>query len=125
MALNSIAIPPDAARDQKARELAKTIGTWTRGTLTEPWGSFPAGTAYFVTPNGYRVNAVTCSCDDYRRFGHICKHVRAVVMADEQSAPKPRPAYADLFPSCAEPGCENDPESGERYCREHWVLDIF
>lgn len=124
MALRSIPIPPDAARDKKARELVPQVKTWHTGTLKRPWGAFEAGTAYFITRNGYRVNAVFCTCDDYKR-GHICKHIRAVVLSDAQKVTKPAPTYEALYPTCQEHGCDNDPEPKELYCWRHVLVDAF
>jgi hypothetical protein len=65
--------------------LVDQVKTWHTGTLNRPWGAFEAGTVYRITPNGHRCNSVFCSCDDYRR-GHICKHVRAVVIAEAEQS---------------------------------------
>ena len=88
-------IPADAARDARARALVPQVKLWHVVTLTRPHGSFPAGAVFRQTPNGYRVNAVVCECDDYKR-GHICKHIRAIVLA-EQPAPS---RYEALFARC-------------------------
>lgn len=124
MALSSILIPPDAARDAKARELLATeFHVWHLGELKQPWGSFEVGTGYFITRNGYTCNTVFCSCPDYKR-GHICKHVRCVVMADAQIVTKPK-RIEDLMPTCQQPRCQNDPaRAGERYCSNHWLMDF-
>jgi hypothetical protein len=87
MALNSIAIPADAARDAKAAELMKTAHLWHIVTLRKPFGSFKVGDSFLLTPNGYRCNTVACECQDYRR-GHICKHVRVAVKLDAQNTAK-------------------------------------
>lgn len=85
MALNRIPIQPDAARDAKARELAKTAHTWNVVTLKQDWGAFKKGDQALQTPNGYRVNAVWCECPDYATWGNICKHIRCVVLLDRQN----------------------------------------
>jgi hypothetical protein len=85
MALSSIMVPPDTKRDAKARELVTQVKTWHVGTLNQPWGAFEAGTVYRITRNGHRCNTVRCSCDDYRS-GHICKHVRALVLWEQEQA---------------------------------------
>jgi hypothetical protein len=101
MAVDRIAIPPDAARDARARELAKTAHTWPVVTLRKPWGRFKVGDRFRQTPNGYRCNAVACSCPDYAEWGNICKHVRAVVLLEQRGPIRPvRQRFADLFPSC-------------------------
>lgn len=125
MALNKIAVPPDPKRDAKARELVPQIKTWHTGTLKQPWGAFERGTAYFITLSGHRCNAVRCSCQDYQS-GHICKHVRAVVLSDAQKVTKPHMRYEDLLPVCQQSGCQNDPaRRGERYCDVHWLSEAY
>jgi hypothetical protein len=126
MAVHFIPIPPDPKRDARARELVKSMHTWSTGTLKQAWGSFERGTAYFITPCGYQVNAVFCSCPDYIRGGNICKHIRAVALKDrQQQAPKPRPTYENLHPTCQAKGCDSDPETRERFCWRHVVVDAF
>jgi hypothetical protein len=70
MAVSSIAVPPDTARDARARELAPLVGTWPRHTLKVAWGSLEAGTTFrrATGSNGarYLVNAVACECPDYQ-----------------------------------------------------------
>jgi hypothetical protein len=109
MAVASIAGPPDPKRDAKAALLAPLVGSWPKHTLKQAWGSFEAGTTFRRAPGShgerYLVNAVACQCADYQQFSHICKHVRAVVLFEQQqaatvAAPAPRKRYADLFPAC-------------------------
>jgi hypothetical protein len=110
MAVSSIAVPPDAKRDARARELVPLVGTWPRHTLKVGWGSFEAGTTFRRAPgsNGarYLVNAVACECPDYQQAGFICKHVRAIVLWEARPTAQPealapaRMYYADLFPAC-------------------------
>jgi hypothetical protein len=123
MAVSSIAVPPDARRDARARELVASVVTWPRHTLKVACGSFEAGTTFrrATGSNGarYLVNAVACECPDYQQAGHICKHVRAVVLFEAASAtPAPaRKSYVDLFPACAA-GCgELVERKGERCYR--------
>ena len=110
MAVQSIAIPPDPARDARAAALVGQVGTWPKHTLKVAWGAFPAGTvfrrAYGSNDARYLVNAVACECPDYQQAGMICKHVRAVVLFEQrqQPAPKERASYADLFAACSA-GC--------------------
>ena len=112
MAVSSIAVPPDPARDARARALVDQVPMWPRHTLKVAWGSFEAGTVFrrATGSNGarYLVNAVACECPDYQQAGSICKHVRAVVLFEQrqQRAPasKKRAAYADLFAACSA-GC--------------------
>jgi len=112
MAVSSIAVPPDPARDARAAALVDQVPTWPRYTLKVAWGSFSAGTVFRRArgSNGarYLVNAVACECPDYQEAGNVCKHVRAVVAweARQQPAPAPkkRAGYADLFAACAA-GC--------------------
>lgn len=85
MAVSSILIPPDQKRDAKARELVSRVKTWHVGTLNRPWGAFEAGTVYRITPSGWQCNAVYCRCPDYRG-GHICKHIRAIVLWEQEQA---------------------------------------
>lgn len=80
MALSTIPIPPDPKRDARARELMQTIHLWPVETLRRDWEAFKKGDQFFVTPNGYRVNAVACECPDYQLGENICKHVRAAAM---------------------------------------------
>lgn len=127
MAIQSISIPRDAARDARAKALVPQVKLWHTVTLKQPYGSFPRGAVFFQTPKGYRVNAVVCTCPDYANAGNICKHLRAVVLADQaKQTPKPKPAYADLFMSCKAKGCDNDPEhDGDGYCWRHVLTDAF
>lgn len=110
MAVASIAVPPDPRRDARAAQLADQVGIWPRHTLKVAHGAFPAGTVFrrATGSNGarYLVNAVACECPDYQQAGNICKHVRAVVLFErrQQSTPKRRASYADLFAACAA-GC--------------------
>jgi hypothetical protein len=119
MAVSSIAVPPDPARDARAVALVDQVPTWPRHTLKQPWGSFEAGTTFrrATGSNGARclVNAVACSCPDYQQHGHICKHVRAVVLFEARLAaedaeidrvlgPAPKSRYEALFPGCRDCG---------------------
>lgn len=124
MALNMIPIPPDASRDAKARDLLAEMHLWHTGTLKQQWGAFEPGTAYFITLSGHRCNAVFCSCPDYRR-GHICKHVRAVVMADAERTTRFVKRIEELIPTCKETGCQDDPEPRSEYCWRHLTADVF
>lgn len=108
MALASIVIPPDRARDMRAAALSKHVGEWPKYTLKVAWGDFEAGTIFrrAAGSNGerYLVNAVACQCVDYAERGNVCKHIRAVVRFEhDQAAARIRPLYqrfADLYPSC-------------------------
>ena len=122
MAVTSIAVPPDAKRDARARELVDQVPTWPKHTLKVAWGSFEAGTvfrrAYGSNGACYLVNAVACECPDYQQAGNICKHVRAVVLFEQQqaatvAAPAARPSYADLFPACP---CGDVADSRDGFC---------
>jgi hypothetical protein len=96
VALNRIPIQPDAARDAKARELAKTAHTWNVVTLKQDWGAFKKGDQARQTPNGYRVNAVFCECSDYATWGNVCKHIRAFCLWESEMArPGPQPRTAN------------------------------
>jgi len=107
MAVQSIAVPPDPARDARAAVLVDQVPTWPRHTLKVAWGSFEAGTTFRRATGSrgarYLVNAVARECPDYQQAGNICKHVRAVVLFEQrqQPAPKKRASYADLFAACA------------------------
>lgn len=127
MALNRIPITPDAARDAKARQLVKTAHTWPTITLKQPYGAFKVGDSFLVTPNGYRVNHVVCECPDYATWGNVCKHIRCVVMLDEQAITKPAPrkTYDDLVPSCDVVACNDEREPGQRFCYDHLTADVF
>jgi len=138
MALSSIPVPPDAKRDKRARELVDQVGSWPLFTLKQPYGSFPAGTVFRRAPSSrkpragerpvtYLVNSVACQCPDYEQGGHVCKHVRAVVLWEQAQArfdaqvervlgpaPKARPSYADIFPGCRDCGDLADGRDG--YC---------
>src|SRR4051812_19790412 len=107
MAVSSIAVPPDAKRDARARALVASVPTWPLWTLKQPWGSFEAGTvfrrAYGSNGERYLVNSVACECPDYQSAGNICKHIRAIVLWEARQqpatvpAPKARPTYDDLY----------------------------
>lgn len=126
MAVSSIAIPTDAARDKKAAELAKTAHTWPVVTLKRAHGSFEAGTRFRQTPNGYRVNAVACECKDYLVAGNICKHIRTIVLLEQRPAVREvKSRYAEVFGICDAKGCDEDRARGERYCDRHILVDCF
>src|SRR4051812_47527135 len=90
MSVSSIAVLPDPGRDARARELVDHVPTWPRHTLKVAWGSFAAGTVFRRAPGSkggrYLVNAIACECPDYQQSGNICKHVRAVVLWEQQLA---------------------------------------
>ena len=129
MALSQITIPPDPKRDGRARALAGYVATWPRVTLTQQWGSFEAGTtfrrAYGSKGARYLVNSVACQCPDYAERGHICKHIRAVTMWEQSQQPAPRKTIEQIWPTCAEPGCDEDPAPRSRFCEQHWLCDAF
>jgi hypothetical protein len=121
MAVASIAVPPDARRDARAAALADQVGSWPKHTLKVAWGSFEAGTTFRRATGShgerYLVNAVACQCPDYQQFGHICKHIRAVVLFEQQPAATvaaPRKGYAAIFPQCKSCGDLADTRDG--YC---------
>src|SRR4051812_17165624 len=107
-------IAPEPKRDAAAAALAQDVERWPFYTLKVAVGAFPAGTQFRRAPSSrgdgtrYLVNAVACECPDYQRAGNVCKHVRAIRLAErheyevEQAfadvAAKPRKTYADLFP---------------------------
>jgi hypothetical protein len=124
MAVASIAVPPDPARDARAAALAPSVGSWPRFTLKRPYGAFPAGTVFRRAPSSvgdgtrYLVNEVACSCPDYQHNGAICKHIRALVLFEQQqtaTVPTPRARYEDLFPACKS-GCGEVAEARDGYC---------
>jgi hypothetical protein len=133
MAVSSIAVPPDPASDARAAALVSSVATWPRFTLRRPWGSFAAGTVFRRAPSSmgndtrYLVNEVVCTCPDYQCNGAICKHIRALVLFEQQQAvPSPLARYEDLFPVCREPGCDDEPvREGEGRCRRHVLVDAF
>lgn len=90
MALASIPVPPDPARDERAAKLVDSVGSWPRFVLKEGWGSFEPGTTFRRAhgSNGarYLVNAVACQCPDYAEGGNICKHVRAYALWEDRQA---------------------------------------
>jgi len=103
MAIASIA-QPDTKRDAAAAQLVKTAHTWPVVTLKQAFGAFPAGTTFRAVPGSsgktYLANAVVCECPDYQRSHNVCKHVRALILA-QAPAPKPAPrkkTYSELFP---------------------------
>jgi hypothetical protein len=109
MAVSSIAVPPDPARDARALSLVDQVGSWPKHTLKVAWGAFEAGTVFrrAVGSNGkrYLVNAVACECPDYQQSANICKHIRALVLFEQQAptvapAPTRRASYEELFPAC-------------------------
>ena len=109
MAVSSIAVPPDAKRDARARELVAHVATWPLFTLKQPHGSFPVGSQFRQATGShgerYLANAVVCECCDYDR-GNVCKHIRAVVLweAGQEPAPAPRSRYEALFEGCLDCG---------------------
>jgi hypothetical protein len=130
MALASIPVPPDPARDDRAAKLVDSVGSWPLFTLNQPWGSFEAGTAFRRAPSSrdprvrYLVNSVACQCPDYADHHNVCKHVRALVLWEQRqeaatvapaSVPKPRPSYADLYPAC-KGGCGDVSDTRDGYC---------
>jgi hypothetical protein len=133
MALSSIPVPPDQKRDARALEFVDSVGSWPLFTLRQQWGSFEPGTVFRRAPSPkgggtwYLVNAVACQCPDYADWGHVCKHVRAVIIWEQQQAafdaevervqgpaPKKRLSYADLFPACK--GCDDLADGRDGYC---------
>lgn len=136
MAVQSIAVPPDAKRDARARALAPHVATWPVFTLKQPHGSFPVG-AQFRQATGshgerYLVNAVVCECCDYDR-GNVCKHIRAVVLWEAGQQPAPAPASRHtMHRPCLRKACGAilAPEWPYRYCDHCWerqrsVLDAM
>jgi hypothetical protein len=125
MAVSSIAVPPDPRRDARAAALVPSVATWPRFTLKRPYGAFRAGTVFRRAPSSvgdgthYLVNEVACSCPDYQHNGAICKHVRALVLFEQQAAtvaaPRLRAGYEDLFPACKS-GCGDLAEARDGYC---------
>ncbi len=115
MAVSSIAVPPDPARDARAAQLVLTA-PWPRVTLTRRQGAFPAGTVFYRVPSSkpdvrYVANGVCCTCPDAQQNDNVCKHIRAVVLfeASQQPAPAPKPRTAldrlnELYSPCAA-GC--------------------
>jgi hypothetical protein len=130
MAVSSIAVPPDPARDARASALVDQVATWPRHTLKVAWGSFSAGTTFRRATGSrgarYLVNAVACECPDYQQAGNICKHVRAVVAFEQRR--QPAPAFrrlAELTGGCEARGCPDDRERDERTCSRHVLVDAF
>ncbi len=142
MAVSSIAVPPDPARDARAAALVDRVPTWPRFTLKQPWGSFEAGTTFRRATGSkgerYLVNAVACECPDYQQAGNVCKHVRAVVLWEQRQRPairEVRGRYKALFPACRDCGdladgldnrcsrCASDREHEQRMDsrREHFA----
>lgn len=131
MALSQISIPADPKRDGRARALAPYVASWPKHTLKVAHGSFEAGTVFRRAPGShgekYLVNNVACQCPDYAEMGHICKHVRAIVLWEAQvSAPKRYlKLYEDMVPAeCDVRSCTDDAQPREagdtgRYCKRH------
>ena len=103
MAVCSIAVPPDPRATPAPLALVDRVPTWPRHTLKQPWGSFEAGTAFRRATGSsgarYLVNAVACSCPDYQQHGHICKHVRAVVLFEARQQPAVAPRRSAASPT--------------------------
>jgi hypothetical protein len=121
MALASIAVPADPKRDARARALVSKVKTWHVFTLKQPFGSFEAGSKFRQAKGShgerYLVNAVACQCPDYAQMGHICKHIRAVVLWEAKQAkpaPKPLSRYAQLYPKCHT--CPDLADTRDGYC---------
>jgi hypothetical protein len=92
-------IAPDPKRDAAAAQLAQTA-PWPRVTLNRPVGSFEPGAIFYRVPSSqpgvrYVANAVCCTCPDSQRGGHVCKHSRAVRLA-EQAEYEVEQAFADV-----------------------------
>jgi hypothetical protein len=124
MAVSSIAVPPDPKRDARAAALVASVPIWPRVTLKRPYGAFTAGTVFRRAPSSagdgtrYLVNDVVCNCPDYQHNGAICKHIRALVLFEQQraaTAPKPEARYEDLFPACKS-GCGDLAEARAGFC---------
>lgn len=125
MAVRSIPVPPDAKRDARAAELVSQVGGWPLFVLKQAWGSFKPGTVFRRAPSSkgggkwYLVNAVACQCPDYADWGHVCKHIRAVVLwgACQAAAqrPTPRLSYEALVPAC-KAGCGDVADTRDGYC---------
>lgn len=90
-----------------------------------------------------------CTCEGARRYP-ICSHQLAAREAahhdalaawldDQPASDEPAPApvqaqpaghtaplkrYEDLFPTCAQPGCDDDPEPGTRHCWRHLPVRV-
>ena len=137
MVVNTIAAPPEPRRDAAARKLLPFVKTWAIVTLRQAYGVFPAGTVLRAAPssnldeNGqpkrhYLANNLVCQCPDYELRGHVCKHVRAILLYEEslKAAPKPK-SYRDLFGVCDDKGCDEDRLPNERYCERHVLVDAF
>lgn len=126
MAVDSIAVPPDAKRDAAAAELLKTAHLWPVFTLKKPHGSFPAGTTFRRAPGSrgasYLVNSVACECPDYQRSSHICKHIRAMVLLEDRQRQAARPATNTTWRECQRKcGALVDPLAfNQRYCSGCW-----
>lgn len=115
MALSSIAVRPDAARDAKARLLAVEARHWSRYTLKVAAGAFAAGSVFRLAPvsepregapTHYRVNAVFCDCPDYATRGMVCKHIRAYLLAEtERRVRLANPANGYELDAITDPTC--------------------
>jgi len=127
MALSSIPVPPDPARDARAAALVDQVGSWPRFVLKEAWGSFEPGTTFRRAPSSrnpqvrYLVNSVACQCPDYADHHNVCKHVRAHALWEQRQAATaapasvPRKSYADLFPAC-KGGCGDVADTRDGFC---------
>jgi hypothetical protein len=91
-------VAPDAKRDAAAAVLAATAYAWPTVTLKQPFGAFPIGSRFYGVPSSkdgvhYLANDQACQCPDYQKNGMVCKHVRAVRLADV--------THDDLADECA------------------------
>lgn len=80
----------DQKRDALARKLAENAHIWTVVTLKQPFGAFDVGTVFWAVPSSapdvaYLANEKACQCADYVKAQNICKHVRAVRLANERA----------------------------------------
>jgi hypothetical protein len=74
-----------------------------------------------------RIDGQGCTCEGARRYP-ICSHQLACRLdadrAREAAARKPVSRYA-LLAGCSARNCDNDRESGERFCSTHATVSAF
>ncbi len=73
----------------------------------------------------YYADATACTCPDARERGRVCKHSLAIQKRQQPSVQKRRANYRDVFGVCDVTSCDEDRETGERFCGRHVLTDAF
>jgi hypothetical protein len=112
---------------RKAEALADLLPTFSRGT------SKVTGERFIVVPASNRLTAhwtavdgSGCTCLGYQRRGTCTHSIAAKLVHDrQQPTPKARRSYRDTLGVCDAKSCDEDRETGERFCERHALTDAF